>query len=794
MKHIQEYPISERVRELRQAVLATPEICTDRLMYMTRSYMETEGEETVIRRAKGFANVLENMSIAIYDGELLAGETTSKRRGSFIIPEIQWEWYLNEIDQMSTRSWDTCMPVGERERERMQEYLPYWKNKCTWDKVRKVWDERVSALNGEIFMTHTSSMSGQHFGHIVVDYPRMLTRGLRSIIDEAKGYLSAVPVSLAEQRKNLSMQAAVIAMEAVITFARRYAALAHDMAEKETDPERKAELKEIARICAKVPEQPAESFYEAVQASLILFIALRIEAYAPGVSLGRIDQYLYPFYENDITSGRLSNAFAVELMEMLLIKMNDLACLMSAETVEFLSGFPTLASIMIGGVTRDGADAVNPLTYLIMAAESNIRLTAEEFVARISRENTDDFVIATCELAAEMKGKIKFISDDTAIKQLLHTGKSIEDARDYVVLGCASPSSPGCSLDITGGAINFGYILELALNDGKSRLTGERIGLPTGDPRSFMSYDTLWDAFKKQCDYILRMAISSRNADRRIYAENVPTPLHSAMMEKCFETGIDVVDIGDKMFSTESQGAVGVPNVGDSLAAIKKLVFEEKKYSMDELLNALDANFTGCDKLRADLIDAPKYGNDIDYVDGIVNDVLEYAASILESCEGIAGTMHTLAAMAGTGNFVMGSKVGALPDGRLAGKPLSEGGIAPSQGRNVSGPTASMRSVAKLNHVAVCGGSVYNMRFNPAAVDTDEKMRKFAMMLRTYCETGGFHIQFNFLSADTLRAAQENPKQYRDLLVRVATYSAYFVELSKQVQDDIIAKTEFQTV
>ncbi|NLV50172.1 MAG: hypothetical protein GXY20_05705 [Clostridiales bacterium] len=794
MRNMAEFDMSDRVRKLREAVLATPEICVERAMYMTRSFMQTEGENMAIRRAKALGHILENMSVTIHDGELLAGTTTGKRRGSFLIPEIQWEWYLNEMDNMSVRSWDRCQPIGRTEREHMSLCLPYWKDKCTWDKVRRAWSDTVLSLNGEIFMTHTSSMSGQHFGHITVDYPRVLSRGLKDIIGEANAYINRLQVSPEQLRKQTAMKAAVISMEAVITFARRYSRLAMNMARDENDDSRRAELLEISRICAKVPEYPAETFREALQSCLLLYLALRIEAYAPGVSLGRPDQYLYPYFEHDLKAGILNEAQCVELLEMLLIKMNDLACLMSAETVEFLSGFPTLAGITIGGVKPDGTDAVNRLTYLLMEAERNIRLTAEEIVVRINRENTDDFVIAACELAVEMKGKIKFISDETTIAQLMHDGKSLEDARDYVVLGCATPSSPGRSLDITGGGVNFAYILELALNDGASRLTGKQIGLHTGDPEEFADFDDLWEAYKKQIEYILKVAVSSRNTDRLIYAECVPAPLHSAMLPTCFELGLDIVDVGAKMNATESQGAVGVPNAADSLAAIKKLIYEEKKFTMRELLDALDADFKGYEALRSALLAAPKFGNDIDYVDNIVNDILEFAASVLEKCEGIAGTRHTLAAMAGTGNFVMGSKVGALPDGRPAGKPLSEGGISPSQGKNTSGATASMRSVAKLNHTLVSGGSVFNMRFNPGAVDTDDKMRKFAMMLRTYCETGGFHVQFNFLSADTLRAAQKDPQQYRDLLVRVATYSSYFVELSKQVQDDIIAKTEFSGV
>ena len=794
MKNVKEFKMSDRVRELRQAVLVTPEVCVERAMYLTHSFMQTEGENILIRRAKALAHILENMSVTIHDGELLAGATTSKRRGSFIIPEIQWKWYLDEMEQMSTRTWDSCQPIGQFEQEQMKECLPYWEGKCTWDKVHNVWNDTVLKLNGEIFMTHTSSMSGQHFGHISVDFPRMLERGLRDIIDEAEKALTEIPISMEELRRHNALKAEIIAMEGVIVYAKRYSELAANMAAAEKDAGRRAELLEISRICAKVPEQPAETFYEALQSSLLLYFALRIEAYAPGVGLGRTDQFLYPYFERDIKSGIISEERCVELLEMLLVKMNDLACLMSTETVEFLGGFPTLAGITVGGVKPDGTDAVNALTYLLMAAERNIQLTAEEFVIRINSANSDDFVIASCELAVEMKGKIKFISDETTIAQMMRDGKTLEDARDYVILGCASPSSAGRSLDITGGGVNFAYMLELALNNGRSRLTGEQIGLCTGDPRDFDSFDKLWDAFKKQAEYVLKAAVSSRNADRLIYAENVPAPLHSAMLAKCFETGLDVVDIGDKMHATESQGAVGAPNVGDSLAAIKKLVYEEKRFTMGELLAALDADFNGYDTMLSALLSVPKFGNDIDYVDDLVNDVLEYASSVLDKCDGIAGTKHTLAAMAGTGNFVMGSKVGALPDGRLAGKPLSEGGISPSQGKNTSGSTASMRSVAKLNHTIVSGGSVFNMRFNPSTVDTDEKMRKFAMMLRTYCETGGFHVQFNFLSAETLRAAQENPEQYRDLLVRVATYSAYFVELSKQVQDDIIRKTEFKEI
>lgn len=794
MSRFVNYSMSERVKKLREPVLSAPEVCVERAMYMTQSYMQTEGEETVIRRGKALAYILDHMTVAIHDGELLVGETTSKRRGAFIMPEIQWKWYLDEMDRMSERSWDRCQPIGEFERENMKKYLPYWEDKCTWDKVRKIWDEKVLHTCGDIFTTHTSSMSGQHFGHIAFDYPRALSRGFRDIIEEANRFLEKLPITMEEQKRHNELKAGVIALEGVIRFANRYSELAREMAQSEQDAERKAELLEIARVCAKVPEFAPESFYEACQAVLFIFLAHRIEAYAPGVGLGRVDQYLYDYYQKDIAEGKLSKEQAVEYLEMILIKMNDLACLMSEETGDSLSGFPTLAGITIGGVKPDGTDAVNDLTYLLLAAENNVRLAAEEVVCRINRVNSDEFITDVCRLAIDMKGKIKFAGDDAAIKQLMKDGKPLEVARDYVVLGCATPTVPGKSLDITAGAFNIAMVLELALNNGKSRLSGKQLGPETGDPKQFKSMDEVWNAFKAQVESGFELAISSRNADRRIYAENVPAPYHTMMIGPCFETGYDIVDIGEKMWATEAHGLTGAPNVGDSLAAIQKYVFDEKKYTMAEVIDALDADFEGYEKMRSDFLSAPKFGNDNEYVDHYVEDILEWCDDIVSRYRGIGGTKHTLSCMAGTGNIGLGMGVGALPDGRKAGTPLSEGGISPTQGMNTSGPTASMNSVGKLDHTHITGGEVYNMRFNPGAVDSEEKLHKFVMMLRTYCEMGGYHVQFNFLSADTLRDAQKNPDKYRDLLVRVATYSAFFVELSRVVQDGIIEKTEFMDV
>ncbi len=784
---------SDRVGRLRAGVLGAPEICVERGLLMTESYKETEGEPFLIRRAKALKKILSEMSISIEPDELIVGKTTSKKRGAFIIPEIQWEWYLEQIDALSTREWDKLKPISDKEKALMKGFLPYWKGRSTYDKWRALVPDGLMTVNdSNLYVINTSSPSGVHIGHIVADNQKILTRGLNHIKKEVEEKIDSLCLSEIDDFKKLVFYKAVlISLDAVITFARRYAVLARQLAAAETSDHRKAELNKIAEICERVPAKPANTFHEAIQSLWFVFIALRNEVWGPGVSIGRPDQYLYPFFKEEMDKGGIAEAEASELILMLLIKMNDAAIPMSTSVVEQLAGFPTVANITVGGVTREGKDAVNDLTYLFLEAEREIGLSMEEFVVRVNRINSDLFIRKACEVAKDLKGKVKFISDDTAIQQMLNNGKSIEDARDFVVVGCFSPTVPAKSLDITASTINMPLLLELALNDGVSRMTGKRLGPSTGDPRRFKTYTELWNAFAIQVRSVIPSGVALRNMDRQIYAEFVPAPFLSAVYPPCVESGVDIINGGTAPLSTEAHGLSGVPNVGDSLAAIKKMVFDEKKITMEQLIDALDRNFDGEEKLVHLLGKAPKFGNDIDYVDSIVNDVIIFTCDEMSKYKGIAGTKHIVAIATGTGHMTFGRAVGALPDGRKAGEPLSEGGISPHQGRNISGPTATLKSVAKLDHIKAGGGSVLNMKINPNALNDDLKMRKFISMLRTYCETGGYHVQFNIISGEMLRDAKKHPENYRDLLVRVATYSAYFVDLSPTLQDDIIARIEF---
>jgi formate C-acetyltransferase len=439
-------------------------------------------------------------------------------------------------------------------------------------------------------------------------------------------------------------------------------------------------------------------------------------------------------------------------------------------------------------------DAVNELTYLFLDAEENVRLMSEDLIIRVHKDNPDTYVMRAVEVLKTLKGKFKFVNDEMTIQQLIRDGKPEEYARDYIMAGCVTPTIPGFSHDIPGGPLNLPLMLELALNDGVWRLTGEQIGPKTGDPRKFNSYEEIWNAYKKQVEAAIPIAVMLRNADRKLYAEFCPTPFQSAIYPSCIKRGIDITKGGTTPYASQAMMVVGTPNVGDSLAAIKKAVFEDRKLSIERLVAALDNNFECEEEVLHLLEGCPKFGNDDDYVDSIVCDIVDHFSNEIRKYESLPGIVGNAAALALTSNIPLGQIVGALPDGRKAGAPFADGGISPCQGKNISGPTSTMRSVAKIDHVKLSGGCVLNMRFNPDVVENESKRAKFVSLIRTFFATGGSFVQFNIVDTETLRDAQRNPAKYKDLLVRVSTYSAYFVELSKELQEDIIARMEIQGV
>jgi pyruvate formate-lyase/glycerol dehydratase family glycyl radical enzyme len=779
---------SGKISKLREGMLGPPEICIERAYLMTESYKETESETAVVRRAKALEKVLREITVSIEDTELIVGRATGKPIAGILIPEVQWQWYLEQLDTMSKREVGAFQPLAKEEKERVKEILSYWRGKSLWDKCYAMLPEELR--DKFPFMPF-------HLAHNCPGYERVLTRGLNGIkkqTDEELGKLDLTDTK--DFEKYTFLKAVGITLDAVTAFAKRYAERARVMAEHEPDSQRRAELEAIAEICEWVPANPARSFYEAMQSLWFMYIAIMLEGWGPGIGFGRLDQYLYPFYKKDLDRGMVTKGGARELIELFYIKLNELALPMPATSSSPGSqgtNQSPLSVITLGGVTEEGKDGVNELSYLFLEAEEDVRLL-EDLAVRVHKNTPEHFLVKACEVAKLVNGKIKFVSDQTIIQQLMSDGKPIGYARDYAITGCFIRTVPGRSYDPGGGFFNLPLMLELALNDGVSRLNGEQIGPKTGDPRKFKSYDEVWHAYHQQVEALIRQYVVSFNVYRQLLAEFFPTPFQSVLYDGCIERALDISSGGTAPYSTVGWWVCGIPNIGDSLAVIKRLVFEENSITMGDLLTALDNNFEGEEEILQRIMSVPKFGNDDDYVDSIVNDVLIHFRSELDKYEGFEGLKFTLAAGAVTANIDFGKVVGALPDGRRAVEPLSEGGISPYQGRDVNGPTSTMRSVAKLDLVRSSGGAVLNMRFNPDSLKDDTKMKKFASLIRTFCETGGDLVQFNIVSADTLRDAQRNPEKYRDLLVRVATYSAYFVDLPREFQEDIIARTEHQTV
>ncbi|MGB9859573.1 MAG: glycyl radical protein [Moorellaceae bacterium] len=788
-------PKSPRVSRLREVLRnRQPELCLERAYWLTDSYRETEGLPAVIRRAKALERVLSKIPIRIEEGELIVGSPTSKLRGGPILPEVNWEWAERQVEAPSS-DWDEFAAVPEEEQKKARGIIDYWKGKSLFDRLRASLPESVFEAFCKVALPAGSSLSGMYIGsHVCVDYPLLLSKGLEGIKQEIAGELRGLDLTDPRQISKWHLLKAMnIALEAACHFARRYANLARSLAEKEIDNERASELRRIAEVCERVPAYPARSLHEALQSVWFVYTVLMIEGWGPGLSLGRPDQYLYPYYKRDLEQGIISRDEARELLALFCLKLNQLAVRFAFENVKTAGGLNMLSTIVIGGIDKSGRDAVNELSYLFLEAEEEVGLHAEEFVVRVHRSNPDAFVLRACETAKRLRGKLKFVGDETAVQQLTITGKPLEAARDYIVSGCALPTIPGLAFDVIGSQFNLPLMLELALNNGCMRMSGERIGLETGDPTRFQSFEEVWEAYKRQVEFFLPMLLLVRYVERQLCAEILPTPFLSAFFRACRERGLDITAGGTFPYVTDGVSIVGAPNVADSLAAIKKLVFEDGALSLSRLLEALDRDFEGDgdDEVLALIGRAPKYGNDDDYVDSIMRDIFSHLDGVLRRYEGFAGSKYILSSYVASGNIMLGSVVGALPDGRRAGRPLAEGGLSPHPGRNTNGATATMRSVIKVDVVRLAGGSALNMRFNPGAVEGDSRLRRFAALIRSYFEQGGYHVQFNIVDSKTLRDAQRFPERYRDLLVRVATYSAFFVELGPESQEEIIARTEF---
>ncbi|MHC4628248.1 MAG: trans-4-hydroxy-L-proline dehydratase [Planctomycetota bacterium] len=781
--------MNERVAKLRdQSVRTAPYISTERAELVTEFYKSDIPlrESAPVCRALLFKHVLEHKTICINEGELIVGE-----RGPATYPELCCH-SLEDLRILDSRERTPLAVTDEVRKVYEEQIIPFWTGKTLREKVFAAMDEQWHrAFDAGVF---TEFMEQRAPGHAICD-DKIYHKGMLDFKRD-----------IAENRKNLDYfndprayekdqeyQAMDICADAVIAFARRHAEKAIELAEDESDPARRAELQQIAEICSHVPANAPRNFWEALQTYWFVHLSVITELNTwDSFNPGRLDQHLQPFYEKGLEEGTLAPEKAEELLQCLWIKFNNQPAPPKVGVTEEQSGtYTDFALINIGGLKpSDGTDGINDVSYMMLNVVDEMHLTQPSACVQISKRNPDRFLKRACEVIRTGTGQPSVFNTDVIIKEMLGDGKSMADARSGGPSGCVTVSSFGKESCTLTGYINWPKILELALHDGVDPASGQQLGPNTGDARHFDSYEQLMDAYKKQLEYFIDLKIRGNNIIERIFANHMPAPFMSIMMDDCIARGIDYHNGGARYNPTYIQG-VGMGTVTDSLATVKYHVFEQQDIEMDELLAAMKADFQGHESLRHTLLEhSPKYGNDDDFADTITEEVFDAYYNLLNGRPNNKGGKYRVNLLPTTVHIYFGSVVGAMPCGRKAGESVSEG-ISPSRGGDRHGPTAVIKSAARIDHVRT-GGTLLNMKFNPQVLAGDDGIEKLAHLIRSYFKLDGHHIQFNVTTAETLRKAQQNPEQHRDLIVRVAGYSDYFVDVGRDLQEEIIARTEQQ--
>jgi pyruvate formate-lyase/glycerol dehydratase family glycyl radical enzyme len=787
--------MNERVAKLRKESVETrPYISTERAELMTDFYQNdiVQRESVVVCRALSFKHLMENKTIYISDGELIVGERGPAPKATPTYPELCCH-SLEDLRVLSSRE-KTSFVVSEEVRKIYSErIIPFWTGKTIREKLFASMEEKWhQAFNAGVF---TEFMEQRAPGHAILDdkiyhkgmldFKRQIAENRRNLdyFNDPRAY-----------EKDQEYQAMDICADAVIIFAQRHAEMAKQLAQQETDPVRRSELEKIAEVCSHVPAHAPRNFWEALQAYWFVHLSVITELNTwDSFNPGRLDQHLLPFYQEGLEDGSLAPEQAKELLECFWIKFNNQPAPPKVGVTEEQSGtYTDFALINIGGVKpTDGSDAVNDVSYLMLDVVKEMRLTQPSSCIQISSKNPDRFLKRACEVIRTGFGQPSVFNTDVIIKEMIQDGKSITDARTGGPSGCVTVSSFGKESCTLTGYINWPRIFELACNNGIDPNSGEQVGPQTGDARKFISYQQLMDAYRQQLEYFIDLKIKGNNIIERLYANYMPAPFMSVVMDDCIARGLDYHNGGARYNPTYIQG-VGIGTLTDSLAAVKHHVFDEQDISMDELLKALLADFEGYEQLRQKLLyRTPKYGNDDDYADSIAEEVFNVYYDLLNGRPNTKGGKYRMNLLPTTVHIYFGYVTGALPNGRKAGEPVSEG-ISPTQGADTKGPTAVIKSAARIDH-ARTGGTLLNMKFNPHVL-AGEGIDKLLHLIRSYFKLDGHHVQFNVIDADMLRNAQQNPEQNRDLIVRVAGYSDYFVDVGRDLQNEIIARTEQRSI
>jgi len=785
---------TDRINRLRdQYWQHKPEIDIERAVSYTRIYKKTEAEDTIIRRAKAIYASIEDKTIEIGPGELIIGTYGKQQRAAVVCPDMCWRWVKDELDTMATRPQDPYLICEEDKKILREEIFPYWEGKSMEDYfLANISDElRKISLGTNIIFGDLKSQNGA--GEIALGFQNLiLKKGFKGIQEEAEGKLKRLdPTDIRNYDKSKYYEATIICCEAARLLSKRYADKARELALNEINKDRQKELLQIAVVCENVPYNPPKTLQEAIQAVWFTQILLLTEENAQSYCIDRPDQYLYQFYKKEKEAGTLTDLQTQEMLECLWIKMAEIICPVSESSAKFYSGYMSFQGLTIGGINKDGIDAVNELSYMMLQATMNLRMHLPTINVRVSRETPDKFLIKVFDLVKLGTGQPGILFDATAIPLLQKRGVSLEDARNWCVGGCVEPQIPGkTNMWDEGSRYSFATAVEWALFNGFSKVWNRQIGLVTGNPQNFENFDVLKEAVKNQLAYLIEMSVRCTQLAEKAHQMRAPKPLRSCCIEGCMEKGIDSVSGGAIYNNGPGVETTGIADLVDSLAAIKKLVFEEKKLTINELIAVLENNFEGYEDIRQMLINgAPKYGNDEDEVDFLAQEFTEFACDVIAGYKSINGSNFCTGIVPVMANLPHGQAIWALPSGRKAKAPLSDG-ISPCAGYDTHGPTAVIKSVCKIDHSKHGCGTLLNMKFSPDLLKTERDGQNFISLLKSEQDLGGYHIQFNVVSTETLRDAQKNPEKYPDLLVRVAGYSAYFIELHKDAQETIIMRTE----
>lgn len=760
----------ERINELKKDLFKNKrEVSLERALLYTESHKQTEGEPVIIRRAKATAHILDNVRISIREGELIAGNRTIKPRSGIISPEMDPYWIYKELDTIHDRPQDPFIICEEDKKIYREQLYPYWKGRSMKDFINSQITDSVKKAAEDNVITLNQTDKGQ--GHIIMNFERLLDKGLAGIINE-------VNKKLAMHEDNEFYKASVIVLNAAQRHIMRYHDLALREAELAEDSRRKSELSDIAEVSQKIAYDKPESFQEACQLLWYISIIAQYESNASSLSLGRFDQYMYKFYKHDIEKG-VSPEKIRELLECLWIKTNDVVLIRSAASAKYFAGFPTGYTVALGGLKYNGRSAVNELSHLCLDTYHDILLPQPNLAVRINELTERDFLNLTVETIKLGTGIPQVFNDEVIVPGFLNRGVSLEDARDYAVVGCVELSIPGKTYGLHDIALfNLLKIMEIVLKENKDNKD--------------IKFQNIVEQIKQKIDLYVKAVAEGSNTVDTGHREYAPVPLLSCLIDNCIDNGKDITEGGAKYNFSGVQG-IGTANLSDSLYALKKIVFEEKRLSFDELIKALENNFQGeeYEKLRIRLINKyDKYGNDNDEVDNIGSDILRYYEKCIEEYSNPRGGKFVPGAYTVSAHIPLGAAVGATPDGRKDGEQLADGGLSPMVGRDRLGPTAVLKSVSKLDNYLTTNGSLLNVKFNPRTLEGQDGIKKMADYLLAFMKLKLQHIQFNVVSADTLRDAQKHPEIYRGLVVRVAGYSAFFVELCREIQNDIIARTE----